>query len=424
MADPLVEHYVDPSKQTRTSCTATASTTTATITQTNHGYSTNDWVKIQGANEADYNGNFQITSTGADTYTYTMAGSPSSPATGTLLASKLNLTGDDGTTEAKAWADLQYAIDELEASGWSTHGNWIHIKAGTPEVLAVPITATEWGVNNPLRFQGYGDIAKDGTQAVIDCSGGRLMTTTGDAKQWVDLEIKNGPSADWLAQVGRYNSFIQCYFHDIDGGLEIDSLGNCIMFCRFEDFGTASYDGIFVNNQWTQIIGNWFKQDAARSLRYAIYIAAANTHTHHNIISMDGGTTAIRVQGAQYSNVMGNTCYSEDVGVGTGIYMSAIGSSRSAFIGNNYIEGFSVGIQRDGSSGSSHIEGANAFYNNTSATAGANESFIDVGGNETLSNSGINKTTGGFSNIYADRFGFYKPVNEGSMLTGGYPEAL
>lgn len=63
---------------TRTSSTATVTTSSA------HGYSTGDLVHIIGANQADYNGEYEITVLTPTTFTYTVANSPSTPATGTI----------------------------------------------------------------------------------------------------------------------------------------------------------------------------------------------------------------------------------------------------------------------------------------------------------------------------------------------------
>lgn len=57
---------------------ATATVTTAAA----HNLSTNDWVIISGFNEPEYNGQFQITVTGASTFTITVAGAPATPGTG------------------------------------------------------------------------------------------------------------------------------------------------------------------------------------------------------------------------------------------------------------------------------------------------------------------------------------------------------
>jgi hypothetical protein len=58
---------------------------TATVTTTaNHGLSSTDNVRIEGATQTEYNGNYSITVTGVNTFTYTFAGSVTSPATGTI----------------------------------------------------------------------------------------------------------------------------------------------------------------------------------------------------------------------------------------------------------------------------------------------------------------------------------------------------
>lgn len=63
----------------------TRSSTTATVTTSiDHGYTTGDSVVIAGATQTDYNGVFAITVTGDTTFTYAVANSPATPATGTI----------------------------------------------------------------------------------------------------------------------------------------------------------------------------------------------------------------------------------------------------------------------------------------------------------------------------------------------------
>jgi hypothetical protein len=66
--------------------TITRASTTATVTATAHGFTTGDQVNIRGAAETDYNGDFIVTVTDANTFTYTVSGSPATPATGTIIA--------------------------------------------------------------------------------------------------------------------------------------------------------------------------------------------------------------------------------------------------------------------------------------------------------------------------------------------------
>ena len=72
---------------------------TATVTHTGHGLSTNDIVHIRGCNQPEYNIVAQITVTGVDNYTYSISGTPASPATGTPVCTEVlfnNLTNSSG----------------------------------------------------------------------------------------------------------------------------------------------------------------------------------------------------------------------------------------------------------------------------------------------------------------------------------------
>jgi hypothetical protein len=60
---------------------------TATVTQTAHGFAVGDEAYLTGANEIAYNGLQTVeTVPTADTYTFTVEGTPTSPATGTITA--------------------------------------------------------------------------------------------------------------------------------------------------------------------------------------------------------------------------------------------------------------------------------------------------------------------------------------------------
>lgn len=67
--------------------TITRTDTTATVTlPVAHTLKSDTFVRISGANQADYNGDFAITVTGANTFTYQVANSPVTPATGTITS--------------------------------------------------------------------------------------------------------------------------------------------------------------------------------------------------------------------------------------------------------------------------------------------------------------------------------------------------
>lgn len=76
------EDALDVTSITRTGGTATVTTDEA------HGFSTGQYVHIEGADQAAYVGFHQITVTGAMTFTYAVSGAPASPATGAIVATR------------------------------------------------------------------------------------------------------------------------------------------------------------------------------------------------------------------------------------------------------------------------------------------------------------------------------------------------
>ena len=75
------------------SVSITRSASTATVTHTSHGLLTGNKVLIAGANQNEYNGIKTITVTTDNAYTYTVSGTPATPATGTITSTSIILTG-------------------------------------------------------------------------------------------------------------------------------------------------------------------------------------------------------------------------------------------------------------------------------------------------------------------------------------------
>lgn len=141
---PLAWHqyFIDITSITRTSTTATVTTTA------NHGLTNNDTVVIVGANQNEYNGTYTITVTGVNTFTYTVSGTPATPATGTIQAgiSYLYLvTGTNGlmrlgtvpSSTNESLTDLAGTTMALPGLGYSNdrivfirHGGELHVLNG------------------------------------------------------------------------------------------------------------------------------------------------------------------------------------------------------------------------------------------------------------------------------------------------------
>jgi uncharacterized phage protein gp47/JayE len=103
-------------------------TTAIATTAANHNLASGMSVVIAGAVETDYNGTVIITVTSLTTFTYTVAGSPSSPATGTITVSS-----DSGTV---VLVSTEFGQDTNQL-------------AGTEITLSTPIA----GVDNITRVQ-------------------------------------------------------------------------------------------------------------------------------------------------------------------------------------------------------------------------------------------------------------------------------
>ncbi len=100
----------------------TRSGSTATVTTSaGHGMGflagfNQHWVTIAGANETEYNGLFLMTATGTTTLTYTVSGTPSSPATGTITAQR-------------SYVKFQGKIDTIDPEPGQYRTQYVHVTA-------------------------------------------------------------------------------------------------------------------------------------------------------------------------------------------------------------------------------------------------------------------------------------------------------
>lgn len=87
------------------SVTITRSGSTASVSHTAHGLSNGDKVKIKGANQNEYNGVRTISNVTTNAYDYTVTGTPTTPATGTITSTAVIL---DGTTSGGSVQDTGF----------------------------------------------------------------------------------------------------------------------------------------------------------------------------------------------------------------------------------------------------------------------------------------------------------------------------
>lgn len=179
----------------------TRSTTTATVTTSDdHGYATGNQVNIRGADQDEYNGDQLITVTSATEFTFTVSGSPTTPATGTIVANRgpilLNVY-DDGVRASCEWTSMEKVDGCVIATRLKAflyrYGQAI-VQLDYPADETVELTdacALEQYLDKVYLFRGYqtavplavASIARSDTTATVTTSDDHELAT-GD---WVTL---------------------------------------------------------------------------------------------------------------------------------------------------------------------------------------------------------------------------------------------
>lgn len=156
-----VSNYSDATASV-TSITRSSSTATIT-TSASHGLVTGDTIVVAGATQSEYNGTFAFTKTGDTTGTYTVSGTPATPATGTITWKKgwyikaelLETSTVRATSTVRGGADADWTA----ASYTLTAGEYAALSAYTD--LRIKFTASVPGVTQELR--PVSDVSNPGT---------------------------------------------------------------------------------------------------------------------------------------------------------------------------------------------------------------------------------------------------------------------
>lgn len=175
------------------STTITRSGSTATATCTAHGLTTGSKALIKGANQAEYNGLHIITNTGANTFTFTVSGTPTTPATGTILTTGVLIAGK--TDGVGVISDIRSLASNQNVTGRARYGtdtaspgglgfNAIGDALKTVDLTIVPdlnyFSTTFWfkrptGVTDSIPFEAEAN----GSNFIVYLNGGVLTITDG-----------------------------------------------------------------------------------------------------------------------------------------------------------------------------------------------------------------------------------------------------
>jgi hypothetical protein len=152
----------------------TRSGTVATVTVTAHGFANGVSVIISGAVQTDYNINAAITVVDANTFTYTVANSPVTPATGTITAG-LQQVQTILTEETFDWLRNQplstpppqiYAISRMGSTSVTIYLDCVPTSVFILSADVMQSTVTLSGTDEPLFDQNFHDILVAGGKVV------------------------------------------------------------------------------------------------------------------------------------------------------------------------------------------------------------------------------------------------------------------
>lgn len=167
----------------------TRSGTTATVTTaTAHGFTTGQKVVISGATQTDYNGAFTATVTSTTAFTYTVANSPATPATGTILVASGDITdlmALAGVERVSSATDAQFIFTRPDGTQYRAADNaliQLTEDVNVPLTLSALLTGTT--TESPYLFAGtqalYGNLGETGTYVTraIPCAANAKVSVT------------------------------------------------------------------------------------------------------------------------------------------------------------------------------------------------------------------------------------------------------
>jgi hypothetical protein len=194
---------------TRSGTTATATTATA------HGFTTGQKVVISGATQTDYNGAFTVTVTSTTAFTYTVANSPATPATGTILAvdgDTTDLVALAGVERVSSATDVEFVFTKPDGSQIRGADN---ARIQLAEDINVPLTLSAvlrgTTTESPYLFAGtqavFGNLGETGTYVsrAIPCAANAKVSCTFESL----LPAASGVTVEFQKSDGTWQSVSQ-----------------------------------------------------------------------------------------------------------------------------------------------------------------------------------------------------------------------
>ncbi len=236
-----------------TSLTQSGGTATATVV-TGHGFDNDTCIRLSGANEADYRGDFWITVTGTNTFTFPISSSAQTTASGTISAKYAPLDWEAAFTSTDATRTVYRSKDETS--------NRLYLRVLDNH-------------DNPLQDTRYGHSFKSATvtmyERMTDVDSGfgasrlvwrKAQSLSALSRPWI---LIGDSKRFWLvvAWSETYPNIWQCYFFGDVTSFKPGDKFNTILTGYWDgswgvDWDTvyAGYYGGYMNTIWTGVGNN------------------------------------------------------------------------------------------------------------------------------------------------------------------------
>ena len=319
---------------------------------------------------------------------------------------------NDGTSDAQAWATIQYALDNITQS--TTDGDFLNIKDSATATLTANLDWSSHTFNAayPMCIRGYTSTAGDGGVPTIELDGYQFIHNAGYHNLFFwGLKFQNTGSVQASPfYFGSNFYFKECEFNNLDTGtggrvLEPRSTNLTVKDCYFTDINGSC---IYTLSNYHTLRGNYFSNTGTKDIKYCIEDGGGyGTTVSKNIVNASGATMAFfgffdRAQ-FWYNNTFFTT------GTATCI------DDRSYLIGciveGNIFEGWNTAAYFRNFSQMATSISNNHFYNNTlDIYTTGNKPFMVNDGNILSAGASVLAKSG--ANTYANRAAYFAPIGD------------
>lgn len=315
----------------------------------------------------------------------------------------INAASGTGTI-GDPYGDVQFALDSVNHGG---DGARFNVKAGTAEVLAAGGLSLDThfatngapGATEPIIIEGYTSVAGDGGIAEFTGTANSapfwVDTTTGgadvDYATFKNLKITTAQASGYSVNIDDNILFLNVELISNHGGIDVDK--GIVDHCKISYVDSGGINGAFGA---VGVVNSYIVQTSGAIITSAASCSPVLGNIFNVRAATDAGAAVINPSANAHA-VIANNSILGNFSAGSGSTNAIRAFVPSAYIANNYIEGFNGTNDEaiDVSSASvSTVLANNAFFGNATNITDAGLNTITIGSTSSLAASGVTSASG------------------------------